>query len=105
MKKPEVFIADGQENLVCKLRKSIYGLKQSPRCWNSALNAQQKTMGFNQSASDPCIYTSLEEMFILVVYVDDITLTGKIDERIKEVKNSLDKRFEVKDVGEVHYFL
>ena len=105
MKQPEGFIADGQENLVCKLRKSTYGLKQSPRCWNSALNTQLKTMGFNQSASDPCIYNSLEEMFILAVYVDDIVLTGKTDERIKEVKNSLAKRFEVKDVEELHYFL
>ena len=96
MKQPEGFVADGQEHLVCKLRKSIYGLKQSPRCWNSALNVQLKTMGFNQSASDPCIYTSLEEMFILAVYVDDIVLAGKTDERIKEVKNILAKRFQVK---------
>ena len=65
MKQPEGFIADGQEHLVCKVRKSIYGLKQSPRCWNS-LNAQLKTMGFNQSASDPCIYISLEEMSYLL---------------------------------------
>ena len=101
MKQPEGFVADGQEHLVCKLRKSIYGLKQSPRYWNSALNAQLKTMGFNQSASDPCIYTSLEEMFILAVYVDDIVLAGNTDERIEEVKNSL----QVKDMGELHYFL
>ena len=70
-----------------------------------ALNAQLKTMGFNQSASDPCIYTSLEEMFILAVYVDDIVLAGKTDERIEEVKNILAKRFRVKDMGELHYFL
>ena len=101
MKQPEGFVADGQEHLVCKLRKSIYGLKQPPRCWNSALNAQLKTMGFNQSASDPCIYTSLEEMFILAVYVDDIVLAGKTDERIEEVKNILAKRFRVKDIGEL----
>ena len=102
MKQPEGFIADGQEHLVCKLRKSIYRLKQSPRCLNSALNTQLKTMGFNQSASDPCIYTPLEEMFILAVYVDDIVLAGKTDERVEEVKK---KRFEVKDMGELYYFL
>ena len=38
MKQPEGFVVQGQEHLVCKLKKSIYGLKQSPRCWNSTLN-------------------------------------------------------------------
>ena len=92
MKQSEGFVADGQEHLVCKLRKSIYG---SLRCWNSALNAQLKTKGFNQSASDPCIYTSLEEMFIHAVYVDDIVLAEKTDERMEEVKNMI-------DMGELH---
>ena len=56
MKQPEGFVAQGQENLVCRLKKSIYGLKQSPRCWNQALNAQLKEIGFKQSSNDPCIY-------------------------------------------------
>ena len=49
MKQPEGFLAEGQEHLVCRLRKSIYGLKQSPRCWNQALDSQLKLMGFTQS--------------------------------------------------------
>ena len=56
MKQPPDFIAEGQEKFVCKLKKSIYGLKQSPRCWNSALHNQPKCMGFLQTTSDPCIY-------------------------------------------------
>ena len=53
----EGFVSPGQEYLVCKLKKSIlYGLKQSPCCWNTALDAYLKQIGFTQSNSDPCIH-------------------------------------------------
>ena len=51
---PEGFAAKGKEDLVCKLKKSIYGLKQSPRCWNSALDNYLKELGFSQVSGDPC---------------------------------------------------
>ena len=108
MKQPEGFLADGQEHLVCRLKKSIYGLKQSPRCWNQVLDAQLKLMGFKQSTSDPCIYTSktkLDGLFILAVYVDDILLAGKSQQELAQVKADLGKRFQLKDMGELHYFL
>ncbi len=79
MKQPEGFLADGQENLVCRLEKSIYGLKQSPRCWNQALDTKLKMMNFTPSKSDPCIYLSTtDSLFILAVYVDDILVSRKI---------------------------
>lgn len=59
MRQPKGFAAEGAEHLVCKLKKSIYGLKQSPRCWNVVLDTRLKEMGFIQSASDPCIYTDV----------------------------------------------
>ena len=108
MKQPEGFLANGQEHLVCRLRKCIYGLKQSPRCWNQALDAQLKLMGFKQSTSDPCIYTSTTEsggLLILAVYVDDILLAGKSQQKIAQVKADLRKLFQLKDMGELHYFL
>ena len=108
MKQPEGFLAEGQEHLVCRLKKSIYGLKQSPRCWNQAIDAQLKLMGFKQSTSDPCICTSTTEsdgLFILAVYVDDILLAGKSQHKIAQVKADLGKRFQLKDMGELHYFL
>ena len=46
MRQPVGFVSQGEEELVCKLKKSIYGLKQSPRCWNVALDTQVKSMGF-----------------------------------------------------------
>ena len=53
---PEGFVSEGEEHLVCRLKKSIYGFKQSPRCWNIALDAHLKKIGFIQSNNDPCIY-------------------------------------------------
>ena len=106
MKQPEGFAADGQEHLVCRLKKSLYGLKQSSRCWNQVLDAQLKGMGFQQSQSDPCVYTSKKDgLFIIAVYVDDILLCAKSEETIAQVKQDLEKCFQLKDMGELHYFL
>ena len=106
MKQPEGFVVKGKEHLVCKLNRSIYGLKQSPRCWNAVLDDKLKRKGFAQTTGDPCIYTALEgEMFIIAVYVDDILLAGKSDRRMTEVKQALSKQFKMKDMGELHHFL
>ena len=79
VRQPEGFVADGQKHLVYRLKKSLYGLKQAPRCWNQVLDSYLKNMGFKQSTSDPCIYTSntTDGLFILAVYVDDILVAGK----------------------------
>ena len=94
MKQPKGFVAQGQENLVCRLKKSVYGFKQFPRCWNQALDAQLKAMGFKQSSSDPCIYISTtDSLLILAVYVDDIVLAGKSEQTIANVKTKLEEHF------------
>ena len=106
MRQPDGIVVQGQEHLVCKLKKSIYGLKQSPRCWNSTLDRHLQKMGFVPTTSDPCIYTASEgEMFVIGVYVDDIVLAGRSDKRMTEVKRALAMQFEVKYMGELHYFL
>lgn len=107
VRQPEGFVADGQKHLVYRLKKSLYGLKQAPRCWNQVLDSYLKTMGFKQSTSDPCIYTSntTDGLFILAVYVDDILVAGKSQQKIDEIKAELGRRFQLKDMGELHYFL
>ena len=106
MKQPEGFVEKQKEHLVCKLKHSLYGLKQSPRCWNSVLDVQLKRMGFEQSSSDPCIYTLSEgATFIIGVYVDDIILAGKDHKQMEEIKRILAKTFDLKDLGELKYFL
>ena len=106
MKQPEGFVTKGHEHLFCRLKRSIYGLKQSSRCWNTVLDKKLKKMGFVRTDSDPCIYVATEgEMFVIAVHVDDIVLATKSDERMAEVKKGLAEGFEVKDMGQLHHFL
>ena len=56
MQQPDGYVLEGNEHLVCKLKKSLYGLKYSPRCWNKAFTDFMKSNEFNQSEVDPCIY-------------------------------------------------
>ena len=103
MKQPEGFAVKGKEHLVCRLKQSLYGLKQSSRCWNSTLDVHLKSMGYVQSTNDPCIYTG--ESSIIGVYVDDFVIAAESSERIEQVRRALSQKFDVKDLGELHYFL
>ena len=105
MKQPEAFVKKDQEGLVCKLKQSIHGLKQSPRCWNSALDVYLRSIGFVQTKSDPCIYVAEEgEPFIIAIYVDDILLAGQTDVCIAELKDALTNHFDIKNLGQVNSF-
>lgn len=108
MEQPEGFIEPGNEHLVCHLKRSIYGLKQSPRCWNHALDGQLKEMGFKQTSSDPCLYVKFDsegEMLVVAVYVDDLILGGGCEVKLNEVKKELGQAFRMKDLGKLHHFL
>ena len=102
MKQPEGFEVKGKEELVCKLNRSIYALKQSPRCWNTVQDNKLKKMGFVQTTGDPCVYiTSVGEMCIILLHVDDLLLACKSEERMAEIKEELAKQFVMK----AHHFL
>ena len=106
MKQPEGYVIKGKEHMVCRLKKSIYGLKQSSRCWNATLHFHLLDMGFIQSTSDPCLYMhSGGDPLYIGVYVDDMVLAGATDRKISEVKQSLSKKLDVKDLGKLHHFL
>ncbi len=106
MEQPEGFVKPGEEHLVCKLKKSIYGLKQSPRCWSKTFTEFMKNIGFKQSTSDPCVFVkSQQELEILAVYVDDLILITESMESMKEMKLALKKRYKMKDMGELSYIL
>ena len=106
MRQPEGYVIKGKEHLVCRLKQSLYGLKQSPRCWNSTLDTQLKSMGYTPSNHDPCIYTSSDDDFSIIgVYVDDFVVAAKNPEKIEQVKTALSQQFDVKDLGELHNFL
>ena len=94
--KEEIYIKQpvaikGQKHLVFRLKRSIYGSKKSPQCWNSAIDNQLKLMGFSQTTSDQCLYVASEgELFIIAVYVDNILLAAK------EIKQMLEVSFKSK---------
>ena len=100
-----------QHHMVCKLKKSIYGLKQSARCWNITLDHYLKESGFVQNPADPCVYCKTENkngkkcLVIIAVYVDDTILAANDVELLQAEKNELSKRFEMEDLGEIHYCL
>ncbi|XP_021838405.2 uncharacterized mitochondrial protein AtMg00810-like [Spinacia oleracea] len=92
---------------VCRLKRSLYGLKQASRQWNKELSKFLKTLKFQQSTQDYSLFTRhLDgEFLILLVYVDDILLTGTSISQIDKVKVALDNAFTIKDLGQLAYFL
>ncbi|KAJ0837837.1 putative RNA-directed DNA polymerase [Helianthus annuus] len=103
---PEGFFSQ-HETKVCKLNKSLYGLKQAPRMWNEKLVSVLVEFGFIQSKCDHSLFIkSKNSVFIaLLVYVDDIVITGNNSEEINKVKQLLNTSFSIKDLGLLKYFL
>ncbi|UYV60193.1 hypothetical protein LAZ67_1000357 [Cordylochernes scorpioides] len=107
MEQPECFKKPGEENLFCKLKKSIYGLKQSGRCWNKFLNKQLHEIGFQRNPIDPSIYEVEleEERIILSIYVDDIFAISENQAARNKCRELLNSSFEVKYLGPISHML
>ncbi|KZV29502.1 Cysteine-rich RLK (receptor-like protein kinase) 8 [Dorcoceras hygrometricum] len=93
---------------VCRLRKSLYGLKQSPRAWFEKFSKSVKHQGYTQGQSDHTMFVKWSEtgrVAVLIVYVDDIILSGNDEEEICRLKKCLASEFEVKELGPLRYFL
>ncbi|CAM8901344.1 unnamed protein product [Rhodiola kirilowii] len=104
---PGFYKSEKQLGMVCKLTKSIYGLKQAPRQWFSKFADSLLTYGFIQSSHDHSLFTYDHngEFLILLVYVDDVVLTGTSTSRIAHVKAFIHAEFRIKDLGTLKYFL
>jgi hypothetical protein len=91
---------------MCLLRKALYGLKQAPRAWYSCIDTYLLQMGFEKSDVDPNLYYIIrgEDTLILILYVDDMFITGAKDLIVK-CKMGLASKFEMSDIGLMHYFL
>ena len=106
MEQPEGFeVGSKEDDLVCRLRKSIYGLKQAPRVWNQRIRRFLKSIGFDQLYSDPCIYINKTTDIIIAMWVDDLIIFGKDMASINDLKAQLNEEYEMKDLGELKYFL
>ncbi|CAO2815837.1 unnamed protein product [Amaranthus hypochondriacus] len=94
-------------NTVCKLRKSLYGLKQASRQWFAKLTAALLSQGFTQSKLDYSLFTHRANgsITIVAVYVDDIVVTGDAPDVISHLKDHLNKVFSIKDLGPLSFFL
>ena len=88
MMQPDGFIAEDQERMVCKLHKSIYGLKQASRLWNKRFDQVIKSFGFDQNEEEPCVYRKMQDDIVvfLILYVDDILLIRDDFEMLSKVK-------------------
>ncbi|GJT75153.1 ribonuclease H-like domain-containing protein [Tanacetum coccineum] len=104
---PHGFIDKDNKGKVCKLVKSLYGLKQAPRKWNEKLVGVLKDHGFTQSVNDHSLFTlTKKDKFIaLLVYVDDIVITGNCVDEINKFKIYLKSKFNIKDLVSLKYFL
>ncbi|KRY53513.1 Copia protein [Trichinella britovi] len=94
--------------MVWQLKRSIYGLKQSARAWNTKAREILTTVGFRQSKADLCLYTRKEpsrSMTYVLLYVDDLLIAAENEAVALTVNKQLNKYIEVKDLGEVSYYL
>ncbi|WVZ03717.1 hypothetical protein V8G54_024523 [Vigna mungo] len=94
-------------NTVCKLKRSLYGLKQAPRVWFEKFRSTLLGFSFNQSQYDPSVFLQRtpKGIVILLVYVDDIVVTGSDQDVIYRIKQMLHSNFHMKELGHLNYFL
>jgi Reverse transcriptase (RNA-dependent DNA polymerase) len=92
---------------VCRLKKSLYGLKQSPRAWFDRFRKAMVGMGYQQTNADHTVFFKRHgaHITVLAVYVDDMIISRNDEEEIALLKRKLGKEFEVKDLGQLRYFL
>jgi hypothetical protein len=101
---PGYSVPDG---MVCRLRRSLYGLKQAPRAWFERFASVVTAAGFSPSVHDPALFvhTSPRGRTLLLLYVDDMIITGDDPEYIVFVKARLQDQFLMTDLGPLRYFL
>ena len=110
LEQPQGFVkkANSGQKLVCKLNKSIYGLKQAAKNWYEALTSLLLKEGFKRSRNDYCLFVRKEEdetFSYVLVWVDDIVVAGATEEAVNEIKSMLNENFKMDDRGALNWFL
>jgi len=106
MEQPLGYVDETHLNLVCRLKKTLYGLKQAPRVWSDKISQYFITSGFQTSNANFSLYVKKTDhgIVVIVIYVDDLIITGDSDADIYDLKKLLKQKFEMKDLGELRYF-
>ena len=107
MHQPEGCVVPGSEGLVCKLKRSLYGLKQSPRCWNQKIHGFLSKQGFKETQSDTALYTkgTGRSKILIGLYVDDLLIASEDESAIRGLKEGLQEVFKMTDIGDVNTVL
>ena len=107
MVQPENFVSGDPKTMVCKLKKSIYGLKQASRQWYHKFHQVITSYGFEVNVVEDCVYHKFSgsKFIFLILYVDDILLASSDIGLLHETKNFLSKNFEMKDLGDASFVL
>ena len=107
MHQPPSFVTAKKSNLVCKLHKSLFCLKQESRAWYHKIDAYFLKNGFKKCISDPNLYVKDfgDHVLIIVLYVDDRIITRNQLVLIQNMKHDLQKQFEMTYLNLLHYFL
>ena len=106
VEQPLGFEKHDRESHVCRLNKSLYSLKQAPRTWYGRIDNFLSNLGFTKNKADSNLYYKVEDgnPVMLLLYVDDLFVTG-MDGLISDTKRNFAAKFEMKDLGMMHYFL
>jgi Reverse transcriptase (RNA-dependent DNA polymerase) len=107
MQQPQGFTDPTNPDFVCLLHKSLYGLRQAPRVWFEKLSSTLLSFGFSASIYDPSMFLAHHQghILILLVYVDDIIVTGSDPVQVDQCIQHLNSRFVIRDLGQLHFFL
>ncbi|CAH9119052.1 unnamed protein product [Cuscuta europaea] len=107
MRQPPGFIHPSFPHHICCLRKALYGLKQAPRSWFHRFSGFLLSHGFLQSRSDSSmfIYRRGSHRIYILLYVDDILITGSSSSLVQSIIWLLSQTFAMKDLGDIHFFL
>ncbi|KAM5569751.1 hypothetical protein ABKV19_016986 [Rosa sericea] len=108
VEQPQGFVIENEEQKVYKLKKALYGLKQAPRAWYGEIDSHFIKDGFQRSENEPTLYIKTKgntEILIVSIYVDDLVFTGSCEEMVLNFKNEMMKKYEMSDLGLLHYFL
>ena len=105
MKQPQGFEERGQEDKVCKLKRSLYGLKQAGRVWSDKLKIALKEAKLSPIRSDECIFTNKEKSLFMITYVDDFLIASAKESDNMHILSTLQQQFKLKIIGEPVRFL